>query len=522
MRPTIMMLGLIAGCPSPEPPETPPDSETDATDLPTADSAGITFETSWPQDTTLQPPDTHRADSAVAPGPADSAVCPWGEVPDCNTVCFPRYFLGDGHCDDGSRFDADFDCVGNNYDEGDCFSIDTSQPECHYLLRVPTDRVPSDYSWDLLDANGIAVYTSLLNAYGDNFRTYEHNLDLRAGDYTFLARDLEGNGWDNGAWEIIDPTTGALLVSDSFTEGDEQLKDFTITCDGTQAPPACELDTTFFTTADGAEMGWEVVTPSNYVVVRRIQGAFAPDTVTTESLLLPEGQWKLRMRDSGNDGWEGGHIEMRQPDGRLVGIDSLARGAQGAFLFSLDCSGTHQALPEPGPLEIPCEGLNLRVDAATDGREVGLRVYDAGWTPIVNRDPGFAQPFTVVDIPLALASGRYFLQLRDGNGDGWLGSNLSLIQADGTNLLTYELDGGWMDGVYLDITCTDEITEDTGDTGTIPDGPCVAGATEDCQGICWPTVYVGDGLCDDGIDFAPDFACPELSFDQGDCTTSVP
>ena len=42
----------------------------------------------------------------------------------------------------------------------------------------------------------------------------------------------------------------------------------------------------------------------------------------------------------------------------------------------------------------------------------------------------------------------------------------------------------------------------------------------DCLGACVPEAYVGDGVCDSGKRVAK-LDCEILSFDHGDCATSV-
>ncbi len=49
---------------------------------------------------------------------------------------------------------------------------------------------------------------------------------------------------------------------------------------------------------------------------------------------------------------------------------------------------------------------------------------------------------------------------------------------------------------------------------------CIPGFTADCAGACYPSDWVGDGICDAGADQpwgSPDFACPLHGEDGGDC-----
>ena len=59
---------------------------------------------------------------------------------------------------------------------------------------------------------------------------------------------------------------------------------------------------------------------------------------------------------------------------------------------------------------------------------------------------------------------------------------------------------------------------DGGDCGTVNN--CPAGEAEDCSGVCWPDSWVGDGLCDNGAVQPwgdPDFDCAVWGWDNGDC-----
>ena len=51
------------------------------------------------------------------------------------------------------------------------------------------------------------------------------------------------------------------------------------------------------------------------------------------------------------------------------------------------------------------------------------------------------------------------------------------------------------------------------------DGDCGASDVLDCANSCKPLLYVGDGVCDDGVSglFRANFNCPEFLFDEMDC-----
>ena len=90
---------------------------------------------------------------------------------------------------------------------------------------------------------------------------------------------------------------------------------------------------------------------------------------------------------------------------------------------------------------------------------------------------------------------------------------------------------GWCDqgdwGVYdeegnviaIDLWC-EELNWDEGDCEEIIEG-CTEGLIEDCNGICAPEGWLGDGFCDDGsYEYNGNqifFNCEEFNNDNGDC-----
>jgi YVTN family beta-propeller protein len=49
------------------------------------------------------------------------------------------------------------------------------------------------------------------------------------------------------------------------------------------------------------------------------------------------------------------------------------------------------------------------------------------------------------------------------------------------------------------------------------DCPCTDDCIEDCNGNLFPASWVGDGVCDDGYTVPSDFICEEFNWDEGDC-----
>ena len=86
-------------------------------------------------------------------------------------------------------------------------------------------------------------------------------------------------------------------------------------------------------------------------------------------------------------------------------------------------------------------------------------------------------------------------------------------------------DGAWAildeegNQVPINLYCA-ELNFDEGDCEAI-DEDCTPGLIEDCNGICAPQGWLGDGFCDDGsYEYNGNpifFNCEEFDFDNGDC-----
>ena len=73
--------------------------------------------------------------------------------------------------------------------------------------------------------------------------------------------------------------------------------------------------------------------------------------------------------------------------------------------------------------------------------------------------------------------------------------------------------------IPINLYCA-ELNFDEGDCEVIDEG-CSPGLIEDCNGICAPATWLGDGFCDDGsYEYNGNpifFNCEEFDFDNGDC-----
>ena len=114
------------------------------------------------------------------------------------------------------------------------------------------------------------------------------------------------------------------------------------------------------------------------------------------------------------------------------------------------------------------------------------------------------------------ASNFYFPMMLDCDGncapESWIGDGYCDDGAYGI----YGPDG---EIVPINLWC-EEINFDEGDCEIIDEG-CTEGLIEDCNGICAPESWLGDGFCDDGsYEYNGNqifFNCEEFSNDNGDC-----
>ena len=106
-----------------------------------------------------------------------------------------------------------------------------------------------------------------------------------------------------------------------------------------------------------------------------------------------------------------------------------------------------------------------------------------------------------------------------------------VLDCDGNCAPTSWIGDGWCDdgswGIYDEngdivpvVLVCEELEWDLGDCEVIIED-CTAGLIEDCNGICAPADWLGDGFCDDGSyqyngnDIY--FDCDEFNNDEGDC-----
>jgi hypothetical protein len=460
----------------------------------------------------------------------DSAECPFGEVLDCDGVCYPAYFIGDGNCDDGSNFQSNFDCVTYAFDGGDCdpdtgTTIDTDAGGCLYVVHIETATWAAEMGWQLLDASGSVLYEVFAGTY-TNGRDFYHTVLLPPGDYEFVKIDSFGDGWNGGTYEIYEASSQVVLAQGSLPGGTYDRDPFTATCvaepidtepTGDTDLAACgEFAATMMTTGWGGEISWEIRERGTSTTVVTSPAYLSNQTVVTP-FSLDSGWYELVMRDAFGDGWNGASLSI---DDLFLGSNlltqSLTNGAESAVPFYVDCSDTFNPAPDV-PLSPTCRDVRLILHTAGFGGDYGWELFDQDGAVLVAAAPvGTYQSNRRYEVPLALEGGDYNMHLIDDFGDGWGGGYVQIVDTESGVIIAEDgvpFAAGFDYWFAFTLTCPPDDTDIT----PLPDGVCAPGAIPDCLGVCWPVDYRGDGNCDDGTTYAANFYCPALLWDGGDC-----
>lgn len=524
-----MFIALLAlgGCP------------TTTTDVPadtdgSADDTDVHVDTGWgdidtdPPDTDVSDTDTDVSDTDTGFQGEDTAGCHFGEVEDCNGTCYPEYFLGDGYCDDGDPLPANFDCALFSYDRGDCV-VDTDttvSDSCSYIIRVHLFYYPAESGWRLEDSSGTVLANVPPGTYSDTNRVYEYPIDLTDGTYTFIGTDSASDGWDGGGWwEIVEVRTGRKVTEGRnfpYWRPEYPWPAFNVTC---STDVGCDMDVRTLGGSDAADMGWEIYNAGTGLLwAQRTVSSVPVDTTVDDIVHVYDGAYTLRARDSQSDGWDG-RVEARYPGGLLMDAFGLATGGTSSGNFTVVCADAgSSAFDAPGAALTPtgCGNVVLQTETFTNGAQVGWSLYKVdGWSQIASIPVGRYADNTTNSLTVSLPeSGLYYLRMLDSGSDGWEGGRWRL--RDGLTddpLLVMPMPTGGSTGKYIRITCPAPADTDQ-DSAIDTSGPlpaCAPGAVRDCDNVCWPSSYLGDGACDDGTTFAADFNCVTYTFDNGDC-----
>jgi len=218
------------------------------------------------------------------------------------------------------------------------------------------------------------------------------------------------------------------------------------------------------------------------------------------------------------------------------------------FSINLNQGGFHCAIFTEcdGPLGSPPPLYDFMTNG--NGVEVGIVTEGTYYLEVTNTRPGrldFDFSISLADIVYGCLNDDALNYNSDANVDDgsctfndcntefYLGNwpDGMVLDCDGNCAPVIWIGDGYCDdgayGIYdengelvpINLYCA-ELNFDEGDCEAI-DEECSPGLIEDCNGICAPSTWLGDGFCDDGsYEYNGNyifFNCEELNNDNGDC-----
>jgi len=253
------------------------------------------------------------------------------------------------------------------------------------------------------------------------------------------------------------------------------------------------------------------------------------------SIAMGSGDILVTSRDASSNGWGSGYIEIIDPDTNAVVYFASVpnKTAKLTELATIDCNpsggpGDDSAPDSDWIIDTQTNdtapeacGIRVEINTAIYGNEVSWTLEDnlgnliADGGPYANNSTYFHE----VDQP----QGQMLtFTARDSWGDGWHGGSYRVTDIP---MGTEYAFGAPLSGSVWTHTFPNRCHEDVPPEPPVQEEPpeghtgsgCFPGTIEDCNGICWPEEFYGDGFCDDGTLSAVDFDCPELFGDDGDC-----
>lgn len=554
----IACLPLLAGCPAPSgtdpidtdtaidtvDPDSPVDTptDTDTTDTDVFETGWLNEDTSPAVETDTPTVDTPDSGSTLPPDsatggtdlPEDSSVCNFGEELDCNGLCFPAYFIGDGTCDDGSQFSANFDCATFSRDGGDCggdtdtpgdTDTNPAPPDCTLTVRIFTGSWSSEIGWSIQEAGGGILFQRPTGFYNQNNINVTDRIPIITGDFVAELNDSFGDGWNGATMQIVDEA-GRVLVDATIPTGRLARVPFSVECSTDTGytppppPPVYGCNDISFTIVGGAanasQMGWEIRTatapPQTLVSVGA--GTVANGATVSNVRNLVDGWYIFRPTDSSSDGWDDGFYTIARADnGSVIASGTLPNGARGDYPFPVDCTAPYDiGLPALAG-SVTCAPLLAKMKTGNAGGDVGFNLINESGVTVFGLPPGSYNSYGEFSVPVppSVQSGVYTVEMIDAAGNGWEGASLSFVdQTSGYTLGAYgtSFTSGGSATDILPLRCPPLPPTPTG---------CPQGTTLGCDSVCWPTTYLGDGVCDDGTISNVDFFCASTQYDRGDC-----
>ncbi len=404
-------------------------TDTDPTPTDTGDTSvtesGDTAETD-PTDTDTDPVvgtgGTDTGDTApTETAPVETAET--AETGDTATTGTCVHNLGNYNYPSVGAPDVDFfiyDATGNEvysntWSSGTAFTDQVTLPTGHYytVVRKEGSRLTSPINLMWADDGSLSHQVSVQDAgYDVQWMEIDCDADTASLDTAFVVPDtppvLPAPWEDDGSYGAC---AFALQQKGTFTSG-------------------------------ASEASWLLYDEERNLLASTAAGAWANNNQTTHILNLPNGRYLVEMTDTGEDGWNGGLLQLVNGAGDIEEIITLEDGAEGYAYLNVDCATDTSAYtpwdtdPDPtdidtawyqGPTWQGCPvSLAVNVSNSYVATTMGFEVLDSSGNVVyADNDAwlwGIQSSDEVQYAYAALPSGDYTLSLIDhatNTATGW-------------------------------------------------------------------------------------------------------
>ena len=315
--------------------------------------------------------------------------------------------------------DAKF-CIGDT-----CSKYSNSTADLiKVVMHVRTEDWAREISWRV--DGGTAFGTDY-----QNNNDYYETLQLTPGHHTVYYSDSGGDGWSGGYWELTqgcnnEPIAGGVVEGQVLKAGGEaQILVSNVTCKRvttmkaggnhaavmdscTEIPVVVKIQTR----GHAEQISWQF--DDSKTIFKHLKNY----ETHLESLCIPQGEHRVTLFDSGNDGWEGGYWELQDKHHhRIAGgnKDGLVSGSGKEFVFLL----TKDYKVHP----VKTVSVIVEITTTQHSREVTWNI-DGGM------EYGNYTDDKITTKQFSLSEGLHVISYYDAFNDGWHGGFWSVRTTD--------------------------------------------------------------------------------------------